>query len=301
MAKGRSPNYPSVTLGEAIERIRLVYKAEHTHRADKNVVARDLGYTGLNGKSITLIGALKRYGLLDTEGDGLRVTDDAVTILELPDNDPTRIEAVEKAAFTPTLFEELRDTFGESLPSDDNLRHYLIKKNFLPKAANDVVRIYRDNLQLVSVSKSLYNRDMKPEPSPALTNIPLSRTHAPPVSSEEVFRKFNQQPDPAPQLSGEDVLSFNLSRTGKAQVRFNGQVTQEAIKKLIALLDLSLDTYPTEAEIAKPKRAIWRNKDRDEPVDVTGELGQKEGKMFHAIAGSNTGVPSDELEFEEDQ
>src|SRR5258708_574477 len=124
MAKGRSPNYPSVTLREAIDRIRLVYNAEHTHKADKNVVATDLGYTGLNGKSLTLIGALKRYGLLEVDDDGLKVSDEAVTILELPENDAERQSALSRAALAPPLFAELKETFGNSLPSDENLRHY---------------------------------------------------------------------------------------------------------------------------------------------------------------------------------
>jgi hypothetical protein len=76
-----------------------------------------------------------------------------------------------------------------------------------------------------------------------------------------------------------------------------GQVTQEAIKKLRALLELSEDVYPTQAELIKPKPAMWRNKDYDAPINVTGELGEKDGKKFYAVEGSNTGVPEDELDF----
>lgn len=42
---------------------------------------------------------------------------------------------------------------------------------------------------------------------------------------------------------------------------FTGQVTQAAIDKLVALLNLSKDAYPTKAELEQPRRAIWHNKD----------------------------------------
>jgi len=155
--KGRSPNYPQLTLRDAVEKVRKVYQAEHTYKANKEVVAKDLGYNSLNGSSLTLIGALKRYGLLEAEGDGFRVSDDAVAILELSENDSERIAALKRAAFTSPLFAELHEIYGDRLPSDVNLRHDLIKRKFLPKAADEVVRIYRDNLELVTQFSPEYN------------------------------------------------------------------------------------------------------------------------------------------------
>ncbi|HEX8843070.1 MAG TPA: bifunctional DNA primase/polymerase [Pyrinomonadaceae bacterium] len=50
----------------------------------------------------------------------------------------------------------------------------------------------------------------------------------------------------------------------------------------------------------EPRAAIWRNKDHDQPVMVTGELGEKDGQIFYAIEGSNSGIPESELEFEDE-
>ena len=58
MSNQRSPNCPQITFLEAIEKGRKVYEHEHTHPAAKEVVAGDLGYKGLNGASLTVIGAL---------------------------------------------------------------------------------------------------------------------------------------------------------------------------------------------------------------------------------------------------
>jgi len=62
MAKIRSPHYPSQTLEEAIQRVEQVYNLEHTHPSPRNVVAQGLGYTSLNGASLSVIATLTRYG-----------------------------------------------------------------------------------------------------------------------------------------------------------------------------------------------------------------------------------------------
>jgi len=167
MAKMRSPNYPALTLSESIERIRQVYGAEHTHPASREVLAKDMGYNSLSGASLPILGALRRYTLLVDDTDGqMRVSDDAVAILELPETDSERRNALRRVAFAPDLFADLRDEFGEQLPSDANLRHYLIKRKFLPKAADEVIRIYRENLGLVGIKDEGYNPGMELAISP---------------------------------------------------------------------------------------------------------------------------------------
>ncbi|MDT4966833.1 MAG: hypothetical protein QOJ64_1570, partial [Acidobacteriota bacterium] len=182
MAK-RSPNYPSLTLEQAYEKVRKVYDEEHTHAAPREVVALALGYTSLNGASLSVIGTLVAYGLLEKVGTGnLKVSADTVSILELDEGHPKRQEALDRLAFTPKLFAELKETFGASPPSDINLKHFLIQdKAFLPKAAMDVIRVYRANLELVTEQTESYDSGAgnlpkgapppMPEPQPQNTQI----------------------------------------------------------------------------------------------------------------------------------
>jgi hypothetical protein len=61
-------------------------------------------------------------------------------------------------AFNPSLFAELNSGSAYELPSDVNLKHYLIQqKAFLPKAAEDVIRVYRENLELVTDGEEVYH------------------------------------------------------------------------------------------------------------------------------------------------
>lgn len=163
---GRSPNYPALTLEEAIEQIRKVYDAQHHYPATKEVVAQNLGYGGINGKSLAFIGALKRYALLQADGENLRVSDDAISILTLPQDDPARTAALKRAAFATPIFAQLYETYGNKPPADAVLRHELVKKKFLQKAADEAIRIYRDNLELVTRHTQDYNADRPTDSRP---------------------------------------------------------------------------------------------------------------------------------------
>jgi hypothetical protein len=148
-SQSRSPRYPQVSLREALSRVQQVYLKENKHKADKEVIAKDLGYAGINGASLGMIAALKHYGLLENVGDGLRISDAAVAILDLPRNDPSRSEAIKRVAFSPKLFAELFASYSFKLPSDENLKQSLTKKGFTDKAATSIVRTYRDTIGLV--------------------------------------------------------------------------------------------------------------------------------------------------------
>src|ERR1700689_2377040 len=116
MRKGRSPNYPQLSVSEAVEKVRAIFVAEHYHPATRDVVAADMGYQSLNGTSLTAIGALRHYGLLENDGDKLRVTDDAVALVELSREDTAWGQAFLNVAFRPPLFAEMAREFGDTLP-----------------------------------------------------------------------------------------------------------------------------------------------------------------------------------------
>ena len=241
----RSPRYPQVSLREALSRVNEVWLKEGKHKADKEVVAKDLGYSGINGASLGMLAALKHYGLLESVGDGLRVSDDAIAIVELPRNDPQRAEAIRRAAFSPKLFAELDEQYGSTLPSDDNLRLTLIKRGFNPNAANAVVRTYRDTISLVHEETEGYTSGSSEPTKRSEISTPMTQPQNHPVF--DLFRTPAQMPQI--QESAGTVLSFKISQDSEARLIFSGRVTQEAIEKLIKLLDISKDTFPPQSQV----------------------------------------------------
>src|SRR5437879_4924758 len=120
MAKFRSPNCPQITFMEAAARANVIYAKEHTHSADKQIIAEDLGYSSISGASLSTIGALRQYGLLEAAGDGLKISETAVDYFELPDGSVGKKRAMLKMAFRPTLFRELEKQFHGQPPSEAN-------------------------------------------------------------------------------------------------------------------------------------------------------------------------------------
>ena len=162
----RSPNYPAFGLGEAMQKIETLYKAQHTHGAPREVVARGLGYNGLNGASATSISALGKYGLLERHGEDHRVSERAMRILH-PHSPAEKAEAIREAAFAPPLFQELADKFPGRLPAEEVLRNYLIRNAFAPSAVSSVILAYRETMELVEHGGGTYHTESEAHPSEA--------------------------------------------------------------------------------------------------------------------------------------
>lgn len=250
--KTRSPRYPSINLQEAIEKVRIIYDKEHIHKALREVVAKDLGYTGINGTSATVISSIKQYGLIEQIGEYLKVTEDATTILELPHNDPERIEAIKRAALTPKLFSEIYEEFGDKLPSDESLRLLLVRQGFNSKAANSVIRAYRETLSIVKSETQSYNEesntfDASPNMHRAISIMPIEQQQQ--LNATKIANSLEAISSSFGNIT--ENLQYRISDDCKARVLFEGTVTREAIKKLIAYLELGLDDFPSKAKLAE--------------------------------------------------
>jgi hypothetical protein len=291
-AKSKSPRYPSISLGEALDKIKLVYKKEHRHKADKEVIVKDIGYAGLNGASLGMLASLKQYNLLESAGDGFKVSDDAVTLIELPLDDAKREEALMRVAYAPKVFTELDDEFGDKLPSDENLRLFLVNKGFNSKAANLVIRMYRDTISLVKEERQGYNAGMTTQ---TRNDTPPDRLHPGQPSQESGLYSrragLGQSNVPSPAREG---LNFQVT-DDSINVSFNGRVTQEIIRKLIKHLEINVEDYPTREQLEKERqdnllRAVTTNPDTGKPY-TEGKSKVEIDNLFNSIneAGKQRG------------
>jgi hypothetical protein len=149
MSRSRSPNYPQIGLREAVLRVGSVYKRDYQASLTRDLAADRLGYSGLNGKSLAVLAALGKFGLLEGRGEETRVTDLAVRILAFPPGSPERRAALAEAAGRPELFAELDQRFGRAQASDAAIRAWLITRGFIPPAADTAVRAYRETKQFL--------------------------------------------------------------------------------------------------------------------------------------------------------
>jgi hypothetical protein len=231
-----------------------VYEEEGRQPALDEDIAEDLGYNTLNGTSRGVLSALKKYGLLQRDGDRFKVSDDAVAIIELPTADIEYAAAVRRVAFRPTLFVELYEKYGDDLPDDKNLRHLLITKGFNPKTTNEVIRVYRDTLEFVSEEMADYAEvededrpEMKPPVQPVRkqTTEEVQTAGSDPVGPTLIGGSIGiQQSTPAPVT----VLQLRTSETSEARIELIGDVTQESIEALVSILNVQKLVFPKQKE-----------------------------------------------------
>lgn len=157
MARARSPEYPAISLKEAIDRVKMIYDKDYQNRVPRKVIAEHMGYKGLSGASLPILSALAKYGLLEGRGDETRVSDLAVGLIAHAPGTPERMAALENAAAFPDLFAELDERFQDGKASDQAIRSYLLTRKFIPGAADAAVRAYRDTKALVEAESAGYH------------------------------------------------------------------------------------------------------------------------------------------------
>jgi hypothetical protein len=235
MANQRSPNCPQITFEEAAEKGRMVYDREHTHPAAREVVASSLGYSGINGRSLSMIGALRQYGIIEGSGEALRISDDAVAYFELEDGDEKQ-EALLRMMFHPPFFAQIRTDFGASLPSESNLKHYLIKNGFLPKAAEDVIKVYQENIRLVGNTPKRYTENQQ------------SGAELMGASSAALAVSKGVESLPGSPAFWSQSYSFPLSRGTKAELTIKGEISKESLARLKAHIELTIQALSDDFE-----------------------------------------------------
>lgn len=144
MERSRSPNYPAIPLDQAIDLIGKLHSKNRTNVIPRESAAKDMGYSGLTGRSLKLLGALAQYDLVKASGKGnLQVSPIAVDILHgLTSED--RKSALRHAGSAPKLFKSIRDRFTDGIPSENVIRSFLVHQGYADGAIGAAVKAFMD-------------------------------------------------------------------------------------------------------------------------------------------------------------
>jgi hypothetical protein len=253
MAKVRSPNYPSMSLGPALQAVRTAYEKDHRNRMSRGVLAKHMGYTSLNGRALGKIGALRAYGLVEGSGDELKISDDAVNALMAPPGSKERTEALGRLANRPPLFQEIRKEFPDTLPSEDNLKFALIKRQFTPDAAEKAAKSYLATMNLAAgwPWADAYNPADEDEGD---DEVEIEDDSDPPPPKPNSKMKI---------MAGERELTTGLlAKDASFRLIVTGNIGVKEIERLIKKLELDKEILADQEEdgpadeMAKPKFRI---------------------------------------------
>jgi hypothetical protein len=234
----RSPNYPAVSLADAIELATKIFESEHQASMTHEVAAAAMGYGALHGPARRKLAALRTYGLLDSSGATVRISREAIAILH-PRDEAERQAAIRSAAMRPELFRELA---SEPHASDANLTSMLIRRGFLPEGARKAVTAYRETISLLGrpEGESQGGDDLS-EPSSA----------AWPTGSQGDVRSESTEAATAYGTRAAEFV-WLLPKGVKAYIRITGgDLTRESLAVLRRYLDVMELAIP-EVEAADP-------------------------------------------------
>lgn len=157
--RARSPNFPAVTLGDAVERARAVFKEEGRNFAHEDTILAHWKYKPRSGGGWSVLAALKSYGLLTQDGVGntrrYRVSDSALRLVMKIGNEHSaeRQEVLKDAALKPRIHQELWNKYSGSLPSNQTLEYELVSNwGFTPGAAKEFVPRFRDTIAFAGLT-----------------------------------------------------------------------------------------------------------------------------------------------------
>lgn len=246
MARIRSPNYPGISLADAVERIHKIHGKAHTHKVDAATMAGAAGYSGLNGAALGVLSALKKYGLLEDQGKTLRVSDLALTIIADPIASPGRRAAVQKAAFSPPLFSAIRAEYPGAIPGDDIVRSYLLKKGFAATAIGAALDSFRETMKMVTSEGLGYNESLSDQESEDKDVESGTSNELPKGISQHLTQKstFN---------AGTEVGTYPVSADCKIKLIATGPYDKTSIEALVKQLQLNLQlgVFQTSAKASE--------------------------------------------------
>lgn len=226
----RSPRYPSIGLPSALDAIGKLWQREKRTSVPAQVAVRAMGYGSLSGASRSVIAALRQYGLIESSGGSVSVSDVAVDILVHEPNSQEWLEAIGKAARSPDIFRELLQTHQDA--SDSAINAYLItKRRFSPDGARKLARAFRETMALANRGGQGYTQ----------ASIPTDSAYGDDMNTPSSLI-------PSQSVAGQKVTVIQVLLGGglRAEVRFvGGEPEPSHFSQLGALLKLQGETIAT--------------------------------------------------------
>lgn len=250
MARSNSPGYPNFPLPKAISMVRAIYSQDRRNIIDREVAAKHVGYNGLNGASEKALGSLAHYGLVEKAGKGqLRVSQIAVDILH-PESPEGRNSALQQAAFGPAVFADIRERFTDGLPSEDALKSWMMREEFLDRAINPVTKAYLETCRYLEQENAMESVRPSDVDDPESHSPDTDDEHsdpflsgATPQESPAMDQQASQQikqTAPLPSATENDIkimLDGDFLRVSAVIDASGAKKLMKALKANIALLD----------------------------------------------------------------
>ncbi len=256
----RSPRYPFISIGKALERTDVLYRAESRNATPVSVILEHWGYKEKSSGGNQTLAALRAYGLLETTGSGpsrsLRVTEQARRILLDQREDSTeRAVLIREAALEPSIFSELWLKWENAMPSGPSMKHALVfDHNFTEAGADGFIKVFTETVEYARLNEAgkVGENELKSSAdsqSGVQTNTEIPTARAPTkLVTPQV--EINMQQTTFPLTEGDAVIQWPKSLSPESYEEFESwvQLTLKRAKRSI-IVDVSEGGESGESEL----------------------------------------------------
>lgn len=310
--RNRSPNYPYLSLGDAIDKTCIVLDKDKLNPTSPEVIVGHLGYTNLNGTSRRVLAAMKDYGLLEEVGNKrYKVSNVGYKLCKNNETPEERLKLLKEAALTPYFFRHLIEEYKGDLPSPETLVDYLVlEKDFSPDGARSLEKVLRETKEFAMISSEDF--EIK-QPDNQENSANLGQSQQSDFSSffNNMFNtpskeNVNKENSPPPEAMIKPLFKYSVPLSIDRNVNADLFITGTSLKKrdmnvLAKKVKDLIDAF--EEDFGQIRRnAVWHSKDFDVPVVVVSEPETADdGKEYVGIEGSKSRILLEQLEFEDEE
>jgi hypothetical protein len=303
ITQDRSPRSPGLTLGDAINLTAKLFDAIRTATVAPDIAVRPLGYGGTNGAAMGTLATLAQYGLIDRSGGKVTITPLAVRILH-PKGEDQRESAIREAALFSKVMKELYDGYLDC--AESVIAGHLIQSGFNTDRAKRVAAIHVANKAFAKLGSTADQPD-----STSDAGVTDAKKESPLTSAPAVVSSARQPPLPVQITSISALTPANPNKvlaqytiplgSNQATLVFTGnELSTGDFDELIEFVQFSKRQFERAQKSTTkpqyPKQAVWKNKENDMPVTITGVMGEQNGVLYYQ-SSTGTGIPANELEF----
>jgi hypothetical protein len=243
MVRMRSPNFPGLPLDAAVRAMKGIYDKNRRAVIMREDAAKDLGYSGLTGRSLKILGALNQYDLIENVSKGqIRVTKTGEDILHgIPEE--VKIEALHRAGNAPPLFQAIFDRFEGDIPGENAVRSFLFQKGFTNEGVEKALRNFMATNHYLEISGATESHREDDENEREM--VPLDRQEDRPTM-QQAHREFQSA---APPTSKSLAVNFDLRSVAVSGSTSSARELRQFIDALAAIADFFEKAVP---QIEKP-------------------------------------------------
>ena len=150
--KTRSPNAPKIPLAVALTHTEELYKKAGRSAVGVEGAALALGFKGVTGSSMTLLGALNQYGLVERSKGIVKISPLALRIMK-PVSDEDRLAAIREAALSPSIFSDINENHADL--NQEVLSHQLEHQGFAAVIASRIASAFKSNFEFAKLGDAV--------------------------------------------------------------------------------------------------------------------------------------------------